>query len=147
MKYKNFHSPEREILSKRFSQIPSIEIGLVSIIENYIYEKVSDRIDYEKDVFSSEIKREEYDYVKRYNKIHGLHRVVLYGLGHYISEYTYDNGVLDGEFSRINTSVNYTIKGKYDKGILLEEWNYYNKEGEEVLFSYKNHTIKCNMEL
>ncbi len=147
MKYKNFHSPERDILSKRFSQIPSIEIGLVSIIENYIYEKVSERIDYEKDVFSSELKREEYDYVKRYNKIHGTHRVILYGLGQYISEYTYDNGVLDGEFSRINTSVNYTIKGKYDKGILLEEWNYYIKEGKEVLFSYNNYITKYSMEL
>jgi hypothetical protein len=89
MKYKNFHSPEREILSKRFSQIPSIEIGLVSIIENYIY---GDSQEVKKYNDWTDIHTEIKECVLRFNKKHGIVRTTKIGLITHFTEFMYDNG-------------------------------------------------------
>ena len=106
MKFTDYFSPEKDIIKEKFNTIPYMDIWISSIVEGYIYEKVS-KVDK---------KGCKEEYMERYGKKEGEYKM-WYPNGKIWAQCYYKEGKLEGEF-----------KWWYDNGQLMFQWYY--KEGK-----------------
>lgn len=118
MKFTDHFSPEKDIIKEKFKTIPYMDVWISSIIEGYIYEKVS-RIKYGL--------REEY--IERYGKKEGEYKAYDVKNNKIAFQKYYKNGKEEGEAKKWHPNGKLAIQAYYREGLIEEfkSWNYKGK--------------------
>jgi antitoxin component YwqK of YwqJK toxin-antitoxin module len=122
MKFIDYKSPEKAVINNTFNLLSYMDMWISSIIEGYIYEKVSKVYKYGY--------REEY--MSRYGKEEGEYKIWHYN-GKLERQCYYKEGNLEGECKEWYDDGYPKFQGYYKDGNLEGGWKKWNHFGE---FSY-----------
>ena len=118
MKFIDYNSPEKEIIKEKFNTIPYMDVWISSIVEGYIYEKVTK--------IQNGLRQE---YTNRYDKKEGEYKAYDAKNNKIAFQKYYKNGKEEGESKKWHRNGKLEIQAYYREGILEEfkSWNYKGK--------------------
>ena len=132
---RDYKSPEKDIIKEKFNNIPYMDMWICSIIEGYIYEKVSKVNEYSgsKEEYTDRYGKKEGEY-KMWHPNGQLFRQSYYKEGKYEGEfkwwwnngqlryqYSYKEGKLDGEAKEWNEQSDLIVYKIYTGGEVVED--------------------------
>jgi antitoxin component YwqK of YwqJK toxin-antitoxin module len=126
MKFIDYNSPEKEIIKEKFNTIPYMDVWISSIVEGYIYEKVTK---------VNEYSGSKEEYIERYGKKEGEYKM-WHQNGKIKRQGYYKEGKEEGEFKWWWNNGQLHIQLYYKEGKLDGEWKEWYEEGQLMVQTY-----------